>query len=96
VCVLFLAENDVHIGWRLSQLSSIALHLLLEFARDNMSLELSAKVRFWIAGGPIAGVRFALVIRRCSSTHRYVVRMRRLGINNLCCNNRMSAVRGGG
>ncbi len=31
-----------------------------------MSLQLSAKVHFWIEGGPIAGVRFALLIRRCS------------------------------
>jgi hypothetical protein len=32
----------------------------------NMSLQLSAKVRLWIEGGPFAVVRFALVIRRCS------------------------------
>jgi hypothetical protein len=32
----------------------------------NMSLQLSAEVRFWIEGGSIAGVRFALVIRRCN------------------------------
>jgi hypothetical protein len=37
-----------------------------------MSLELSAEVRFSIDVGPIRGVRFALVNRRCSSTHRYM------------------------
>jgi hypothetical protein len=32
----------------------------------NMSLQLSAEVRSWFEGGPIAGVRFALLNRRCS------------------------------
>lgn len=30
--------------------------------QHNMSLQLSAKVRLWFVEGPIAGVRFALVI----------------------------------
>jgi len=44
VCVLFLAEIDVYTaGSQLSQSYSRALHLLLEFAMHNKSLELSPK-----------------------------------------------------
>jgi hypothetical protein len=31
----------------------------------NISLHLTPKVRFWFETGPTAGVRFALVNRRC-------------------------------
>ena len=43
-CVPFLAETDVPVGLQLSQFHSRALHLVLEFAQDNMSLQLSPRV----------------------------------------------------
>ena len=46
VFVPFLAEFDVHTGWQLSQSCSRVLHLVLEFAPDNKSLELTPWVHF--------------------------------------------------
>jgi len=37
---------------------------------QNISLKLTPKVRLWFVGGPVRGVRFALVIRRGSLTRR--------------------------
>jgi hypothetical protein len=47
VCVLFLVEIDVYGGGsQLSRFYSRALHLLLEFAEPNKSLQLSLSVSF--------------------------------------------------
>jgi hypothetical protein len=39
--------------------------------RSNISLKLTPKVHLWFVGMPFPGVRFALVIRRGSSTLCY-------------------------